>query len=238
MPTPFTHDVVRTAVRDVMRVGRTFHADRNHRRRHDRLDDGEAMGGRGPRRSSLPRGIPTSWRRSSPGWADRYRLEPPLTQRRSEKWSCSRCRSGRAEAGRGAGSVAGRKDRDRHRQRVRATGRCRRARGDATPGGSAAWAATLFPDARWVKAFNTVYFKVLERKRIGRATESGFRWPVTTAGRRGSRAWCAMPGSSRFWSVRWRAGRSSSRTRRLITPGKADRAPAAVHSAITAAAGP
>jgi hypothetical protein len=30
------------------------------------------------------------------------------------------------------------------------------------PGGSAAWAATFFPGARWVKAFNTVYFKVLE----------------------------------------------------------------------------
>jgi hypothetical protein len=29
-------------------------------------------------------------------------------------------------------------------------------------GGSAAWAAAKFPKARWVKAFNTVYFKVLE----------------------------------------------------------------------------
>jgi predicted dinucleotide-binding enzyme len=29
------------------------------------------------------------------------------------------------------------------------------------PGGSAAWAAGLFPKARWVKAFNTVYYKVL-----------------------------------------------------------------------------
>jgi hypothetical protein len=29
------------------------------------------------------------------------------------------------------------------------------------PGGSAAWAAAMFPKARWVKAFNTVYFKVL-----------------------------------------------------------------------------
>ena len=35
---------------------------------------------------------------------------------------------------------------------------------DATahPVGSAAWAAAFFPDARWVKGFNTVYFKVLE----------------------------------------------------------------------------
>ena len=36
--------------------------------------------------------------------------------------------------------------------------------GEAThhPQGSAGWAAAMFPDARWVKAFNTVYFKVLE----------------------------------------------------------------------------
>jgi predicted dinucleotide-binding enzyme len=31
------------------------------------------------------------------------------------------------------------------------------------PQGSAAWAAAMFPGARWVKAFNTVYFKTLER---------------------------------------------------------------------------
>jgi predicted dinucleotide-binding enzyme len=31
----------------------------------------------------------------------------------------------------------------------------------AHAGGSAAWAAAMFPGARWVKAFNTVYFKVL-----------------------------------------------------------------------------
>jgi predicted dinucleotide-binding enzyme len=31
----------------------------------------------------------------------------------------------------------------------------------AHPGGSAAWAAGFYPKARWVKAFNTVYFKVL-----------------------------------------------------------------------------
>jgi predicted dinucleotide-binding enzyme len=30
------------------------------------------------------------------------------------------------------------------------------------PGGSAGWAAAMFPKARWVKAFNTVYFKGLE----------------------------------------------------------------------------
>jgi predicted dinucleotide-binding enzyme len=32
------------------------------------------------------------------------------------------------------------------------------------PQGSAGWAAAMFPEARWVKAFNTVYFKVLERE--------------------------------------------------------------------------
>lgn len=35
---------------------------------------------------------------------------------------------------------------------------------DATghTGGSATWAAGFFPQARWVKGFNTVYFKVLD----------------------------------------------------------------------------
>jgi 8-hydroxy-5-deazaflavin:NADPH oxidoreductase len=32
----------------------------------------------------------------------------------------------------------------------------------AHPKGSAGWAAAMFPQARWVKAFNTVYFKTLE----------------------------------------------------------------------------
>jgi predicted dinucleotide-binding enzyme len=32
------------------------------------------------------------------------------------------------------------------------------------PKGSAGWAAAMFPEARWVKAFNTVNFKVLERE--------------------------------------------------------------------------
>ena len=32
----------------------------------------------------------------------------------------------------------------------------------AHPQGSAGWAAAMFPGARWVKAFNTVYFKTLE----------------------------------------------------------------------------
>ena len=32
------------------------------------------------------------------------------------------------------------------------------------PQGSAAWSAAKFPSARWVKAFNTVYFKTLEKE--------------------------------------------------------------------------
>jgi 8-hydroxy-5-deazaflavin:NADPH oxidoreductase len=32
----------------------------------------------------------------------------------------------------------------------------------AHPTGSAGWAAVMFPGSRWVKAFNTVYFKTLE----------------------------------------------------------------------------
>jgi 8-hydroxy-5-deazaflavin:NADPH oxidoreductase len=34
----------------------------------------------------------------------------------------------------------------------------------AHPNGSAGWAAALFPGSKWVKAFNTVYFKTLERE--------------------------------------------------------------------------
>src|SRR5262249_31795720 len=30
--------------------------------------------------------------------------------------------------------------------------------------GSAGWAAAMFPGAKWVKAFNTVYFKTLEKE--------------------------------------------------------------------------
>jgi 8-hydroxy-5-deazaflavin:NADPH oxidoreductase len=35
------------------------------------------------------------------------------------------------------------------------------AEATAHAAGTAGWAAAMFPDARWVKAFNTVYFKVL-----------------------------------------------------------------------------
>jgi predicted dinucleotide-binding enzyme len=44
--------------------------------------------------------------------------------------------------------------------------------------GSAGWAAAMVPDARWVKAFNTIYFKVLERE----AHRDGDRVGVPLAG--------------------------------------------------------
>lgn len=46
------------------------------------------------------------------------------------------------------------------------------------PQGSAAWAAAMFPGARWVKAFNTVYFKTLERE----AHREGDRVGIPLAG--------------------------------------------------------
>ncbi len=46
------------------------------------------------------------------------------------------------------------------------------------PGGSAAWAAERFPRSRWVKAFNTVYYKVLERE----AHRDGDRVGIPLAG--------------------------------------------------------
>jgi 8-hydroxy-5-deazaflavin:NADPH oxidoreductase len=55
--------------------------------------------------------------------------------------------------------------------------------------GSAGWAATMFPGARWVKAFNTVYFKVLESEahrkgdRLGIPLASDNREAVETAAR-------------------------------------------------------
>jgi hypothetical protein len=48
----------------------------------------------------------------------------------------------------------------------------------AHPGGSAAWAAGMFPRARWVKAFNTVYFKTLESE----AHRAGDRVGIPLAG--------------------------------------------------------
>lgn len=44
--------------------------------------------------------------------------------------------------------------------------------------GSAGWAAAMFPGARWVKAFNSVYFKVLESK----AHQTGDRVGIPLAG--------------------------------------------------------
>ncbi len=46
------------------------------------------------------------------------------------------------------------------------------------PQGSAGWAAAMFPTARWVKAFNTVYYKVLERE----AHRDGDRVGIPLAG--------------------------------------------------------
>src|SRR5690349_21267356 len=36
------------------------------------------------------------------------------------------------------------------------------AQARSTKGGTAVWAARMFPSSRWVKGFNTVYFKILE----------------------------------------------------------------------------
>jgi predicted dinucleotide-binding enzyme len=44
--------------------------------------------------------------------------------------------------------------------------------------GSAGWAAAMFPEARWVKAFNTVYFKTLQSD----AHRSGERLGIPLAG--------------------------------------------------------
>ena len=46
------------------------------------------------------------------------------------------------------------------------------------PQGSAGWAAAMFPNARWVKAFNTVYYKVLESE----AHRAGDRVGIPLAG--------------------------------------------------------
>jgi 8-hydroxy-5-deazaflavin:NADPH oxidoreductase len=46
------------------------------------------------------------------------------------------------------------------------------------PQGSAGWAAAKFPKARWVKAFNTVYYKVLEKE----AHRAGDRVGIPLAG--------------------------------------------------------
>jgi predicted dinucleotide-binding enzyme len=48
----------------------------------------------------------------------------------------------------------------------------------AHPDGSAGWAAGFFPGARWVKAFNTVYFKTLARE----AHRDGDRVGIPLAG--------------------------------------------------------
>ena len=57
------------------------------------------------------------------------------------------------------------------------------------PRGSAGWAAAMFPGARWVKAFNTVYFKMLESEAHRKGDQVGIplagddRQAVETAAR-------------------------------------------------------
>lgn len=51
----------------------------------------------------------------------------------------------------------------------------------AHPRGSASWAADMFPGARWVKAFNSVYFKTLESEAHRSGERMGIRWRATTA---------------------------------------------------------
>ena len=52
------------------------------------------------------------------------------------------------------------------------------AQARSTKGGSAVWAARMFPSSVWVKAFNTVYFKVLESE----AHREGDRVGIPLAG--------------------------------------------------------
>jgi predicted dinucleotide-binding enzyme len=52
------------------------------------------------------------------------------------------------------------------------------AQASSHPRGSAGWAAAMFPGSRWVKAFNTVYFKVLEKE----AHRDGDRLGIPLAG--------------------------------------------------------
>jgi predicted dinucleotide-binding enzyme len=52
------------------------------------------------------------------------------------------------------------------------------SRASEHPAGSAGWAAAMFPEARWVKAFNTVYFKTLQSE----AHRSGERLGIPLAG--------------------------------------------------------
>src|SRR5215831_17563913 len=55
------------------------------------------------------------------------------------------------------------------------------------PSGSAGWAATMFPGSRWVKAFNTVYYKTLQNEahckgeRVGIPLASDDRLALETA---------------------------------------------------------
>ena len=89
----------------------------------------------------------------------------------------------------------------------------------AHPLGSAGWAAAMFPGARWVKAFNTVYFKTLQTEahrpgdRVGIPLASDDAGALDTAA---ALVWTR--GSIRWSSGRSFAGKNSSRTRRRTTP--------------------
>jgi predicted dinucleotide-binding enzyme len=88
----------------------------------------------------------------------------------------------------------------------------------AHPQGSAGWAASMFPGARWVKAFNTVTSKRSTRKRIAMATKSAFRWQAMIARRSMSpRSWCATPALIQSLSDRSHAGKNSSLIQRCTT---------------------
>lgn len=52
------------------------------------------------------------------------------------------------------------------------------AQARSTKGGTAVWAARMFPSSRWVKGFNTVYFKILESE----AHRDGDRVGIPLAG--------------------------------------------------------
>jgi hypothetical protein len=82
-------------------------------------------------------------------------------------------------------------------------------------GGSAGWAAGFFPNARWVKGFNTVYFKTLESEahRDGRSGRhsAGERRP------RRDRARCRPRARRRLRS----SHRGSARERQGIRAGRA-----------------
>jgi 8-hydroxy-5-deazaflavin:NADPH oxidoreductase len=91
---------------------------------------------------------------------------------------------------------------------------------DATrdPRGSAGWAAAMFPGARWVKAFNSVYFKTLETEAHRQGERVGVRWRATIVARSTSRRNSyATPDSIPCPSNHSHAARNSSQARNRTT---------------------